>query len=402
MASYVAAHASSSAQRLGLIATRTKIMQNKDSGLTWIMSRGFHIAQGRITPATLMQVIWANYIAQPNSSGETDLGTATLKASIEYNGVITPLTFGGNAVGNSAGIAHDFISDAISVTIPRGARFYVRSLYVNSANILYEQGSFDSANEHCVFGTGTPQDFVNSGTVPNPNPGFLMPPLAIIGKTSRPGILLIGDSRVKGPLDVVTDTTGDIGELARSIGPYYAYTCLAVGASTQAQALTNFANRMRMVQYATHAINQYGINDGPYGTGAASTAENRRLMAVMLGIPTVGCTIPNKTSLSNTSGTQWTDEVNQTLNGYDVTPYNQLLLSGASGGPGGEYIVVDMAKVVQPRNVWDTKSVLGAAIGSTVGSTVGLSLASDGLHETHYGNERIRDSKVIDPALFLL
>jgi hypothetical protein len=85
------------------------------------------------------------YVNRSNASANitdnlTSLGTLTVKAAIEYNSVIYPITFNGGAPTCSLIPGAEIWSDPIGITIPSSATFFERVL------VLCSGGSFVRAN----------------------------------------------------------------------------------------------------------------------------------------------------------------------------------------------------------------------------------------------------------------
>ena len=92
------------------------------------MGRSYHVAMDNISSLQLVLIGEAN---------------ASDTASIEYPaGTFTQVKFGGSATGTvpSGGI---LTSDSVSVTIPKGATFYVRRYHVAPTNVGIYTGGID-------------------------------------------------------------------------------------------------------------------------------------------------------------------------------------------------------------------------------------------------------------------
>ena len=257
----------------GIVATRGYVNGITSYGptYTWAMNRSFHIARDNIAAGTL-QAVWGNYLS--SYVGDYIYGTATYKAAIEYPvGVITPCTFGGAATV-TVGEQEDATTDPCGPAIPAGATFWVRMLYTSptGVNLVSAAGDVDLTREQFAFGKGSPVDAVDGGSFSTTAPGFWMLPIALVAPTTRPSVCIIGDSRAEGLEDTVTDATGDVGEIARSIGPSYGYTNLAVAGETAQGAVVQFTNRARMFAYCSHVIDAYGINDINHAVAPADIA----------------------------------------------------------------------------------------------------------------------------------
>lgn len=381
---------SSASTYLGLVATRGDINQSSvGSGTTWIMDRSAHIARQTI-PASGLRIVWGNYYINGSSVEVLPAGTGTYEASIEYPaGTMTRCTFAGaNTIGVAGGA--DAITDFCGPAIPNNAKFWVRALYVNTTAGIIFSGAvpYSATDEGDLFGSGAPTNNVMTGTIANGSGGTGSTgfhPYAIIGNTTAPSICLIGDSRMTGANDLVNNFSGDTGEVARTIGPVFAYTKLAVFGTSLNVAVTNFTNRLRITKYCTHVIDEYGINDIAGGRTAVQLAADRTTMAGLVALPTYGTTIQGET----TSTDSWATTANQTVSGNSsvVTTFDGLVRAGISGEIG----YFDIAAIIDPgaTSKWPVAANVFATSGSAGYST------TDGVHESPAMNQLIQQSNVI-------
>ena len=365
----------------GIVATRGYVSNVVGGGAnaTWFMNRTFHIARDNISAGTL-QVVWGNYLS--NFGGDSTYGPGTYKAAIEYPaGTITPCTLSGAATGTVAAGA-DATTDPCGPAIPNGATFWVRMLYTNPTGIAAVTITTmdDLTREQFAFGTGTPVDAVNSGTIATTTGGLWIRPLALVAPTTNTSVCIIGDSRAEGYVDSVTDATGDIGEIARSIGPSFGYINLAVAGETAQAAVTGIANRSRMFTYCSHVIDEYGINDLALGESTSTITTARTALAQLAGKTTYGTTLPAET----TSTDNWATLANQTTK-VNTNQLNSLVRGGISGEAG----YFDVAAGLDPTDLQKFPVSAGTPYYST----------PDGVHENSTGNNIIRNSGVISPTV---
>lgn len=371
----------------GLVATHGDINNSTVGvGTTWIMDRSIHFARTDI-PANTMKVVWGNWYVN-GSNQELGTGTGTYKYSVEYpSGTITACTIGGQTTASIASLANA-VSDVCNPTIPSGAAFWIRTLYTNTGGgIIFTSANFSSSLEGTLFGSGTPTDLTGGGAVGNTSCcGVGFKPYAIIGTTTLPSVCLIGDSRVSGQGDFPNDATVDTGELARSIGPVYAYTKISVPGTSIGQAIANFTHRLTITQWCSNAGDEYGINDIGGGASAATVAGNRTSLAGLIGIPTFGTTLPTET----TSTDSWATIANQTSTGNPsvVQTFNGLVRAGISG----ENACMDIAYVVDPTAIgkWPVAPNIFATTGTANFGT------PDGVHENNTLNQIIQRSQVVN------
>ena len=263
----------------GLVATRTEIPISYYGGNTWFMDRSYHWARTAVAAGS-MRIVWANYYV--SGGAEQDPGSAAYKAAVEYPaGTITPCTFSGAQTVTVAGLA-DAITDPCGPAIPQGAMFWVRAL--RTGGMIFSAGEapgrhYSITLDNYQAGQGTPNDQVYAGTMQQSDGWYSMLPAAIIASTTQPAACLAGDSRVKGVFDVADDVSGDTGELARAVGPFLAYTKLASPGELGLQALGSYRNRLRLLQFCSFVIDEYGINDLNNGQSASQVAATRTALA---------------------------------------------------------------------------------------------------------------------------
>ena len=377
----------------GLVSTRGNLAYAFNSANTWQMSRTAMIARAPIA-ANGARPVFVNYYV-PATNVETSLGTSvTYKVSIEYPaGTIAGLCTYSSATTITVSGTVDVIPDLAGcphAAIPFGAMFWVRALVTNAAGISFTNtnttGFYSATNDGFLFGTGTPTDDTLSGTVGTSSANYGFGPVAVIGQTTQPSVCIVGDSRALGINDKSTDWTLDTGEIARSVGPVYNYLKMAITGSSVNQAITHFTNRLRLVQYCTHAYDEYGINDLKIlSRTAAQVAADRSTLAGLLAIPTFGTTLPPET----TSTDSWATTTNQTVS-QSTTAFNALAIAGISGEVG----VVDIDSVVDPlaTNLWPVSLITGATSGTAGYGT------TDGIHETSTLNVTIQHSGIVNTA----
>lgn len=303
-----------SAPYTGLVATRTLEANTFNTSNTWIMNCTYHIAR-QFIPANSLQVVWQNmYVPNTTNIETSTISSATYKASIEYpigsnaaaNGCPTggtiagTCTFSGVTQPSIAPLADAIANSCPHAAIPNGAAFRVRLLYVNPSGIPLEMATnIIPRREGNLFGTGTPNDLTGGGAVAAAA-GVMYSPAAIIGTTTLPTVFIAGDSRAICQGDTISDVNvGDCGEIARWIGPNFAYTNMAVFGTTVQTALVNYTNRMRIAAYASDVIDEYGVNDIYANSRTANQVSvDRTSFATLLGKPTFGTTLPPETTSS--------------------------------------------------------------------------------------------------------
>lgn len=260
---------------LGQVATGTAFPDTSSSTVNKnTMSRSAHVARDNITS---VQVGFANWLVGGTGAEQNPGGTAELTASIEYpSGTFTQLLFGGTPTANLANGATIF-SDAASVAIPNGSSFWVRIWFLGSAEGLFKAFRNTAAGDAMAFAASGLVDQTLSGTVVDGGFNGIYRPIAIIAQTKKPSIFIAGDSRPNGANDTYSGSSTFIGDIARSIGPSFAY----INGGTNNAQLANWlgggaANRLSLVQYCSHVINELGINDFNSGGKSAAQMESQQ------------------------------------------------------------------------------------------------------------------------------
>jgi hypothetical protein len=285
---------------LGQVATRTFIPNTFNGTNKQIMSRTFHYARDAITSLQLViPNFYFNLLASPGST-EAGPGSGTsITASIEYPAAtFTQVKFSGSATGSPADNSL-LVSDAVSIAIPNGAQFFVRTWFSNANGImfgLYSSSNGLSTGDGTVFGVTTP-DLTMSGSITQATNVVGVAPCAIIAQTRKASVYLLGDSRVFGLRDT-GDSSGDLGELARSLGPTLAYInggCPG-DRSVDFTTGTHGANRRALMAYTSHMISNFGINDVTAGNSPASVLSAYQTITGYHPGPKYICTIAPQTT----------------------------------------------------------------------------------------------------------
>lgn len=264
---------------LGQVATGCYANDQFIASNPYFMSRSAHFM--RANGVASFQIVLANY-----KGAEAATGAATFKASIEYPaGVFTPVTFGGIATASVASVALA-TSDAITLSIPKGALFWVRILGSVVGGFSYLGTSNYALGEGCEYGTSAQTDKTASGSVTYNY--ATVKPVAIIAQTTMPSVGIIGDSRCQGYKDT-GDQTGDLGIVARPIGSVLPYLTVAQTGSDTVSYVGAHALRDVLIGYCSHVVVVYGGNDIVYGDALSTTQAN--LQAIGNYYPSKQCFI---------------------------------------------------------------------------------------------------------------
>lgn len=362
-----------------------------------LMSRKAHYASDLILSCQLILPNW--FVAATGTESEVASGApVTFTASIEYPvGTFTQVLFSGltsAVVANGASV----VSDVITVSIPYGARFYSRIYMVTTAGIFWQSiMTSDTANGEALnIGVAGVSDLTMGGTVTN-NVNGIFSPVAIIGSTRKPTVVLMGDSRTYGVGDSYSDGAGELGQITRSLAASSAVNYLNLsmsGGRADTWLSQDHSRRVALTNtYGTHIIEAHGINvfDLPGGTPAYEATQLTGIKALFLTLPMYGVTCyPH-----STSSDAWATIANQ---GQGPNPSNRIgwndnLRSGSYAAAfAGYFEIADVLESARDSGLWNCP-VAG-------GGTANAVLTGDGLHSLQAGCLLIKNSGVINPGVF--
>lgn len=363
----------------GPVATRTVFPDEADSVNKQMNCRTWHRATERLTS---FQIIWPTWYANSTGLEQTVTLGATFTASVEYPaGTFTQVTFGGSA-STTLVADNDKTSDTISLTIPKGAVFWIRSFYSSASNIIYSALQTDTARgEACNRAASGLSDLTMGGTITDNASTAIFKPIAIVATTRKPTVALVGDSRVRGSWD---RASGDRGELAGKIGKQFGYLNLGKG---NEQATTYVSSHSRRLPYAlmcSHVILQHGINDHYYGrTEGQLRTDLGTILGYFTGHPAFIATM----SPSNDSSDNWTTLNNQTTRSYESDRVTNN--TWRRGPPAGFVACFDIANELESSANSGKWKVDGTASKYT----------TDGGHATAFGEGVVSASNAIDLSL---
>lgn len=291
-------------------------------------SRSAHYARDDIGS---LQVAFANFYGEHESAPGASMA---VQAAVEYPvGTVSRITFAGGNTQTTADGAMGAISDAVAVTIPRGALFYIRAYLVNASGVPYifynEAHPFSQAEFGAV---GALTNKVMSGSI-TPVSGFVVPPALIVARTTRPSFAIFADSIGFGVGDSFDDLSGEKG-LRRAFAAHYGYTASAISGVTLGVFVSgsNSAKRRAAISpYVTHVVQQMATNDlGTSGTAADLLTS----LTTFLGLSGVSgkkvlqvTAVPRSTSIDG-----WITTANQTtVNNTERIAFNRRVRAGVAG-----------------------------------------------------------------------
>lgn len=259
-------------------------------------------------PMTAVQAIFAN--SYLDASGEHNgLNTIYVTAAVEYNGVTTPLPFGGarEATITPGGLA---TTNLVNVSIPANTQFWIRhNVRTANAGEKYPTGyttrtdfgeGFSSVNAVTqVDGTG-----VLSGNTSS----AMYAPVAVLGtsvESNPPNVVIIGSSSAWGQGENFASipVPGDRGYLSRLVSNNMGQSVLVCPSESLAQWISASAIRMAIINAIrpTHVILQLGSND--ILGGATVATMQSRLQTVWNQIAASGAKVIQVTFTPTSTGT---------------------------------------------------------------------------------------------------
>jgi hypothetical protein len=396
----------------GLVATRGSVLALEDKSYLYANSRSFHFSR---TSISQVQLLLSCFVS---NNGETAAnGNVSYQATIEYPSGTNDgnFTFSNSATGtckSSGGsvLATDTLT--LHTTIPANTKFFVRIW--QDAHLSTNTGVM-TAISATAYPTGGDGIEVSASSVASKTASLAsisyasgfgpILPLALIGTTTLPSVALLGDSRVVG-IATSGNSSGDNGELAPSIGPYYGYTSLGSSGETAWYASgayggsPTFSRRAAVARYVTDLISNYGVNDTLDNIGLANTEMAITECWSLLGsIKAYQVTIVPVTSSSD----NWATTTNQAppasyTGNANFTPLGNTnvwaqINTWIKGVPTGVTGVFDLANAVQSSTnsgIWISRQTTFSPEGP---------YTKDGVHELESASIVEMNSEVINAGM---
>lgn len=367
--------------RIGQVATRSFVPRASSTSNKQMMSRSRHRASDYISSLQIAIPNW--YVDVPGTHQENPLGApATVTASVEYpEGVFTQSMFSASASGTVPN-GGTLLSDITTVEIPDNAFFFIRIFFSSSVGIAYEDlGGDDAHGEALTYAASGVTDQTMSGTVAQTTAGYRFGPCAVVAKTSKPAVYMLGASNSYGVGDLYTDDSGDQGVIARSIGTAVGYIMASVrGDTTQYFISGGNTNRLALASYCTHVVCDLSRNDiGSLGRTASQAFAD--LQSAWALFPTKR--ISQLTTLPTSSSADgWSTVAGQTTSATNAQRVALNTLLRAKPSPLVDiYDVTDVVETARDSGIWKP--------GYT----------TDGVHFSALANVVVRDAGVINPAI---
>lgn len=303
-----------------------------------------------------------DYVNFWDNTGKENSGVnpITVRAAIEYPaGTFTPVLFAG---ARDVVIPIDGIvaSDPVTVSIPKGAQFWTRTLVSTAANQQYPimGPSVTADGDGVIIGT-TYSDLTTSGTIAASN-GYGYVPSGIRIPPASQNLL-----RVLGAGDSIMFGTGDSPETimngwwARAFDASTFNSRICYGSERALDFAQPWGRRRRtpLIRGANLAISNYGINDLSNSSSVARLKADLTTVWRILGaagLPVFQTTItPHPTSTDN-----WTTVAGQTVAFFETnrTTINDWIRT-IPAGLTGVIDVADVTETARNSGKWKTDEV---------------------------------------------
>lgn len=375
----------------GLVGTRAKVPASYDTANKQMMAQSFFYTRATTSSLQVRFACWYENISASNAEAAPG-SNCVVKASVEYpTGTCTPLLFSGSSsVTITAG--SDVLSDALSISIPNNTKAFIREYMTNASGLIYTDQVGDwTTGDRINVGVSGIADQTVTCTAVTLVAGSMSLPLAIVGQVpgSQPSVCILGDSIADGTADVYSGSSGDLGIIARSIGPTFGYINMGVNSDASSRFNASHTQRAKLLSYCSSAISEYGHNNfAADGESLATMEASLATLYTTLTANLIGAkTIIQTTILPWTTSTDsWATTVNQTTSGFQasVAGYNTDLLAASVGPPGGFY---------------NTSSVLGTGTNNSLWIvSPSPPYTADGVHPQPVGYALIQSSGIINTS----
>lgn len=352
---------------LGQGATRCGICNGTQDGNTYA-TKTFHYMRATLTT---LQIEFGNWyvLSQAHSSESDSNSNMQVKATLEYpSGTFTPFLFSGSSALHTVTPGNQ---DAgfCAVIPPKGAQFWIHTQRVNCPFYLDPHGNKRSvAFGDAVELTSTDKTMVGGEIDGGDNKSFF--PMFLGGMTTDPSAGLLLNSICAGEGDTDVDASGDVGFLARGIGPTLPYINLGIASDQLSAFLTSHTKRVALAKRCTAIFNEGSVND--VGDGADLIISNiQAVRALFATWPFI------QTTMTPQAGGDYvlTDGSDQTTGGFNSvhTGVNTTLRAGLAG-----ITTLDVCAALEMLPQYSGK-------WKADGTTDRLTAAGDGTHPTTKG-----------------
>lgn len=361
---------------LGPVTNAARVPNTALTGNTYARGSTRHYVRGA-SPAYI-QPVYVGYFTTGNALGNAQ----TLSLSVtDTAGNVIAATFGGASSGTipDGGI---LIADPVYGTFTKDGTISLNpSVQVASGGKIAVK-DFPKAT---AYG-----EKFNAGTSPIADgyadvSTFNIYPQAVLGPTSAPGVLIIGDSRAEKYFDT-QDGTFDIGTVERHAGASFGYINLSIG-GTKAYDYTGSTNAARvMAKYCSVANVEIGINN--IGTGDSDATLQSQLASLKANFSDCPAWVLQTMTPETESSDGWTTTTNQNAGPTTTATQGPRFFSIAGDDPrksnnrwrrsvpSGWAGCLDATQYVQTAGS-------GGIEGGAWLAPSGTPYTGDGVHETH-------------------
>ncbi|CAN5335595.1 hypothetical protein BH09PSE1_BH09PSE1_08080 [soil metagenome] len=348
-----------------------------------VVSLNRHVVRERVTAIAL---VYANFYV-PSGAAAVEAGsgaaaTITARVAKGWGGALLPVTFGGAANGSIPNNGY-LVSDFVDIDLDDGDELFDLPLFESTGGVLLVSSAQDYANGEAVkyAASGLSVADLTWGAA-SADTGYSYKPVAIIGMTTKRTVAIIGDSKNVGYLDRFNDTSGNLGEIARSLGETYACAKFCIGGDSAQEFVASHANRAALANaYASDVSLGFAYNDFVSGRTAAQVVGDLQTIAGYFP----GKNVWGQTCApSSTTSTDWATVAGQTATQAAKVVFNTSMLARPVGFT-GVWNVGDAVASGRNTNKWaeDTSLALPKFV------------TSDGVHPNERGYRRIKDSGVV-------
>lgn len=318
---------------LGAVSCRFMIPDSINSGVASQMTTRWDFARDDIV---------GGYFVYPNfyvTSAGVDTAPGAIRSitgSLEVNGVLNQILFGGSPTGVAADGQARLVSDFMTVAIARNTFIKMHTRQSSTAGIIYSPtpGSYSQLGDQQTIGANVTDNTMVQGWTGTAGSNPYGP--LFVAMTRRGSVVIIGDSRAQG-VNLTANSVPYAGELAPSLSPFMGVINLARGSITAQQTANsgNFAKRLEYLQYASHGIIQVGTND--IQTAARTAAQVAADRQTIRGYDTTKkwfeTTLMTKPASSSDS---WATLTGQTIDANNAARilFNDNVRAGSAGFEG--------------------------------------------------------------------
>lgn len=305
-----------------------------NAALPYLRAISVHTARRRLVNP---RVVYPNWRVINHSEAAT--GAGTIKVSLEYPDGVFTLANECIANGNAA-VAFPMGNLALTfnVVVPRGAKFKLRPWVVIPSGVNWTQMAGGNNSDYGVatgdfmdISTNPVADHTAGGSVGAAN-GSMYLPIVIATEHREPAPIIFGTSRAAGGT-YINDANGDAGIECVIVGRNHGYTNHAMAASLLAgwnSGTHTYLGQLIAAGYWTHAINEYGINDG--GDTAIALAARRTTFANWIkGLRSDMIMIGETLYPRANSNDNFASKAGQTIATQPIAEFNNLVRKGIPG-----------------------------------------------------------------------